>query len=111
MTFISCGSTRLWSGRSPAVLKRMWRRAGLGLNPASAHALVWVLWGSASPKSLRLFLRSLLRLRNAIARPLLATRPWVEWVPRDGAAAAAQPAEAEAGRRDLDRLRLNQPET
>jgi hypothetical protein len=111
MTFISCGSTRLWSGRSPAVLKRMWRRAGLGLNPASAHALVWVLWGSASPKSLRLFLRSLLRLRNAIAKPFLATRPWVEWVPRDGAAAAAQPAEAEAGRRDLDRLRLNQPET
>jgi hypothetical protein len=98
MTFISCGSTRLWSGQSPAVLKRMWRRARLGLNPASAHALVWVLWGSASPRSLRLFLRSLLRLRNAIAKPLLATRPWVEWAPSDDGATPAQPVEAEAGR-------------
>jgi GT2 family glycosyltransferase len=101
MTFISCGSTRLWSGQSPAVLKRMRRRAGLGPNPASAHALVWVLWGTASPKSLRFFLRTLLRLRNLVARPLLRGRKFVEWRPRDRRQPApdpsAQPA-AEPGR-------------
>jgi hypothetical protein len=96
MTFVSCGSTRLWSGRSPSVLKRMRQRAELGFNSASAHALAWVLWGTASPRTLRFFLRSLLRLRNLAARPLLARRAWVEWRPRDGA--AAQPAAPEPAR-------------
>lgn len=81
MTFISCGSTRLWSGRSPRVLKRMRERAELRPDAATLHTLAWVLWGTASPKSLRLFLRTLLHLRNGVARPLLGRRPFVEWRP------------------------------
>lgn len=81
MTFVSCGSTRLWSGRSPAVYARMRARAKLGFDLASLHALAWVLWGSASPKSLRLVLRFILNLRNAAASPLLKGRPYVEWSP------------------------------
>lgn len=85
MTFISCGSTRLWSGRSPGVLGRMWRRARFGLDTASVKTLVWVLWGTASPLSLRLFLRTVMRLRNAVARRLLGDAKIVEWRPRDPA--------------------------
>ncbi|HZG08177.1 MAG TPA: glycosyltransferase family A protein [Allosphingosinicella sp.] len=101
MTFISCGSTRLWSGRSPRIIERMRERALLKFNGSSLHALVWVLWGTASPRTLRLFLRSLLHIRNAIAKPLLRGRDYVEWCPREAAAgaraSAARPA-ARAGR-------------
>ncbi len=81
LTFVSCGSTRLWSGEAPAVLKRMWRRGGIRPTPSGAHALVWVIWGTLSPTSLRFFLRSLLHARNLIARPLIGRRQWVEWLP------------------------------
>jgi glycosyltransferase involved in cell wall biosynthesis len=83
MTFISCGSTRLWSGRSPAVFGRMWRRAGFGWNLASAQTLVWVIWGTLSPKSLRLFLRTLLHARNLVAKLALGGETLIEWHPRD----------------------------
>ncbi|HMJ92570.1 MAG TPA: glycosyltransferase [Allosphingosinicella sp.] len=83
MTFISCGSTRLWSGRSPAVLGRMWKRAGFGLDAASLKTLVWVLWGTASPRTLRLSLRTMMRLRNAVARRLLGDLDVIEWRPRE----------------------------
>jgi cellulose synthase/poly-beta-1,6-N-acetylglucosamine synthase-like glycosyltransferase len=82
MTFVSCGSTRLWTGRSPKVYRRMRERARLGLDAASAHALAWVVWGTTSPRSLRFFLRTLLHLRNVIARPLLKGRRIVDWTPR-----------------------------
>jgi hypothetical protein len=96
LTFVSCGSTRLWSGESPAVLKRMWRRGGIRLTPSGARALIWVIWGTLSPKSLRFFLRSLLNARNLVARPLIGRRQFVEWHPRDRG--AAEPAQAEARR-------------
>ena len=101
ITFISCGSTRLWSGRSPKVMRRMRERARFGFDGASAHALAWVTWGTVSPKSLRLFLRTLLGVRNALARPLLRGRRFVVWSPRHPARApregALRPAR-EAGR-------------
>jgi hypothetical protein len=83
MTFVSCGSTSLWSGRSPGVMKRMWQRAGFGPNFASAQALVWVTWGTLSPRSLRLFLRTLLHIRNVPAKLALGDKRFIEWRPRD----------------------------
>ena len=82
MTFVSCGSTRLWSGRSPRIWERMRQRAELKPDLATLHALAWVAWGTASPKTLRLLLRTLLTIRNALARPLLKDVPFVEWRPR-----------------------------
>jgi glycosyltransferase involved in cell wall biosynthesis len=102
MTFVSCGSTRLWSGRSPRIWGRMRERARLKPDLATLHALFWVAWGTASPRTLRLLLRTLLTIRNALARPLLKDVPFVEWRPREAAPSAAQgPAPAltpEAGR-------------
>jgi hypothetical protein len=95
LTFVSCGSTRLWSGESPATLGRMWRRAALRPTTSGARALTWVLWGTVSPKSLRFFLRSLLGVRNLVARPIVRNRIFVEWEPRsartDPAPLDAQP--------------------
>lgn len=79
MTFVSLGSTRLWSGRSPRVLGRMRRRARLGLDGASLHAACWVLWATASPRTLRAFLQIVLVLRNFVAKPLAKRRSFVEW--------------------------------
>ncbi|HEY0148991.1 MAG TPA: glycosyltransferase family A protein [Allosphingosinicella sp.] len=83
MTFISCGSTRLWSGRSPRVLGRVRERARLRFDGATLHTLFWVAWGTASPKSLRFFLSALLHVRNALARPFLKNLDYVEWRPRE----------------------------
>jgi hypothetical protein len=53
--------------------------------------LLWVLWGTASPRSLRFFLRTLLVVRNALARPFVAASPFIEWRPREIAQAEAAP--------------------
>ena len=90
MTFVSCGSTRLWSGRSPRVWSRMRARGLLKFDLATLHALAWVAWGTASPKTLRMFLRSLLHVRNALARPLLNGVAFVEWRPWETPGAGAK---------------------
>jgi GT2 family glycosyltransferase len=90
MTFVSCGSTRLWSGRSPRIWGRMRERALLRFDAATLHALFWVAWGTASPRTLRLFLRTLLHIRNAVAKPLLKGRPYVEWRPREAVPGTAE---------------------
>jgi hypothetical protein len=97
LTFISCGSTRLWSGRSPRVMERMRERARFEFRGSSLHALLWVLWGTASPKSLRFFLRTLLVIRNAIARPIVANSLYIEWRPRESGEPEARAAIAHSG--------------
>jgi GT2 family glycosyltransferase len=82
LTFVSCGSTNLWSGHRPGVMRRMWRRAALGPDAASLHALAWVGWGTLSPMTLRLFLSTLMRLRNLVARPLIGPVSYVDWPAR-----------------------------
>ena len=99
MTFVSCGSTRLWSGRSPRIWGRMRARALLRFDAATLHALFWVAWGTASPKTLRMFLRTLLHIRNAFAKPLLKGRAYVEWRPEADEHAHAPDLAPEAGRR------------
>jgi glycosyltransferase involved in cell wall biosynthesis len=94
MTFVSCGSTRLWSGRSPRIWPRMRERALLKPDIATLHALIWVAWGTISPKTLRLLLRALLAVRNWLARPLLKGVPFVEWKPH--AAPSHKPNRAHA---------------
>jgi glycosyltransferase involved in cell wall biosynthesis len=78
-TFVSCGTTLLWSGRKPDMLARLLTRGRLRPNAASAHALLWVLWATASPRSLRAFLRAVTAVRNRIARPVLAGRDFIDW--------------------------------
>jgi hypothetical protein len=103
MTFVSCGSTRLWSGRRPHIWGRMRARGLLKFDAATLHALAWVAWATASPKTLRLFLRALLHVRNALAKPLLKGVPFIEWQPRETVDAAPEPAP------DVDELLMREP--
>lgn len=80
-TFMSCGSTRLWSGRSPGVWRRMRLRAATGWNAPTVQTLIWVGWGTLSPRSLRLALRTVLRLGNAAALPMLRGKAAIPWSP------------------------------
>ena len=82
LSFVTFASTLLWAGHRPHIFRRMWRCGDLRCNSVSAHALLWAAWATISPKSLRLVLRSLLHLRNIIARPMLRSKEAIEWRPR-----------------------------
>jgi glycosyltransferase involved in cell wall biosynthesis len=80
-SFITSGAPFVWAARRPAALRRLVRRGRLGVDSGSAAALAWAAWADASPRTLRLFLRTFLKLRNRAAERALAGRPWIEWVP------------------------------
>lgn len=77
--FISLGSLVLWSGGRPRLLRRLLSRAQLGLDLKSAAAVVWAGWASASPASLRLFLRLLVRARNGFGAGAEASSEPMRW--------------------------------
>jgi hypothetical protein len=79
--FIALGSVRLWAGGKPRLFRRTISRAQLSCNFKSASALVWTAWASASPSSLRAFMRFLVTARNRFGfQPLSTERPLV-WQP------------------------------
>jgi hypothetical protein len=78
--FVSLGSTRLWSGRSPGVLRRLLRRGRLGWNRETAAVLFWALWGSISPSTLRACLRAVVRLRDRSAAQHFRDGSAYEWI-------------------------------
>jgi glycosyltransferase involved in cell wall biosynthesis len=82
LSFVTFASTLLWAGLRPHVFRRMWRHGDLHCNSVSIHALLWAAWGAISPKSLRFVLRTLLHVRNMIARPMLRGKAAIEWRPR-----------------------------
>jgi len=104
VVFVSLGSTRLWAGDRPGVLKRLWRRGALGFNAGSLAVLGWALWGSLSPRSLRFVLRSMIRARDYAVRGKYRDGEAYPWRPQLGDGLAYQweepgrprPAPAEA---------------
>jgi glycosyltransferase involved in cell wall biosynthesis len=78
--FIALGSVNLWGGGRPRLLHRLIRRGQLGLNPQTFSGLVWTVWASISPSSLRTFLKFLLWARDQAAHPLPKDEP-VDWHP------------------------------
>ena len=77
--FISLGSTALWDGGRPRMLKRLLQRGRLGLNYRSLSALVWAAWAGIEPRSLRVFIRLLLLRRNFRATQINPTDAPVAW--------------------------------
>jgi hypothetical protein len=90
--FVSLGSTRLWSGRSPGVVRRLLRRGRLGWNQETAAVLLWALWGSISPSTLRACLRGVVRLRDRSASQRFRDGRPYEWI-IPGAVAAERSGE------------------
>jgi hypothetical protein len=60
------GAVRLWAGGSASALGDL-LAMGFRLNRPWLQTLVWAAWGEASPGTLRLFLRALVRAKDAIA--------------------------------------------
>ena len=85
-SFVARGSILLWGGKRPRVLGHLLRWADLRPNLASLHALVWAVWAAASPGTLRVFIRTIARLRNFALRLALSDRRAVEWQPNRGSA-------------------------
>jgi glycosyltransferase involved in cell wall biosynthesis len=80
-SFLPGGSIRLWSGERPRMLGPLWRRGALRPDVATARMLVWAAWADLSPRSLRLFLKALVTVRNQSARRRIGGAPYVEWRP------------------------------
>ena len=89
--YISLGSVGLWAGQRPRLLRRLIRQGKLSLDFRSLSALIWTAWASASPASLRAFIRSLLVGRNLFAAAVVETDEPVLWSPFPKAAETVEP--------------------
>ena len=65
--FIATGSLDLWAGGKPRLFRRLFKEARLGADFRSLSALVWTSWASLHPPSLRMFMKMLVGLRNALS--------------------------------------------
>jgi len=65
--FTAEGSLHLWVGGKPRLFRRFLSRGKLSLNARTASTLIWTAWASASPSTLRIFLKFLLAMRNRVA--------------------------------------------
>lgn len=79
MVFVSLGSVVLWAGGRPRLFRRLLSRGALGWNLRSLVALVWTAWASLEPRSLRDFIRVLLRLRQARAARIVSSDEPMPW--------------------------------
>ena len=81
-TLLSLAFITLWSGMRPPLLMPLLKRGNLGFNKESARALIWALWATVSPKSLRWVMRFLLHRRSSVVRQTLNGTTVCEWRPR-----------------------------
>jgi glycosyltransferase involved in cell wall biosynthesis len=79
--FIAIGSVRLWAGDRPRLFLRLLRRARLSFDARTASAMIWTAWASASPTTLRAFLKLLLTARNRLASAPSSTAGALQWQP------------------------------
>lgn len=98
-TFLSIGFITLWSGLRPTTLSRILKRGRLRADKATAQALLWAFWASASPGTLRFVMRRLLRARSAKTRKDLQGQTVFEW-PVQGLRSRPESAEPSLDRAD-----------
>jgi hypothetical protein len=81
MVFVSRGSLELWAGGNPRLLSRLFKIGDLKFNFRTASAIVWTGWAQLSPSSLRVFLTTILRVRNRVAASRIPGDAPIEWSP------------------------------
>lgn len=81
LTFVSCGSTRMWAGQKLLVWQRLCARARLGVDVETLTSLLWVGLGTISPRALRFCLKTVLNLRNLFTKGAVAGKPYILWHP------------------------------
>jgi glycosyltransferase involved in cell wall biosynthesis len=77
--FISLGSLALWSNRRPKLVGRLLSRGRLGFDMPTFAALVWTIWASTSPGTLRGFMRLTSKARNARLGSWPSEGAAIEW--------------------------------
>jgi glycosyltransferase involved in cell wall biosynthesis len=87
MAFVSINSNRLWAGERPRLVRRLLRRGRLRLDAETALTLGWAALAAASPATLRLMLKALIRVRAARARPHVVPGGVYTWRPQPPTAA------------------------
>lgn len=80
--FVARSWTRLWSGQRSDVFAAMIRRASFRVDLMCLATVMFVTWATISPKSLRLVLQTVTRVRNVLARRIIADATNLEWRPR-----------------------------
>jgi glycosyltransferase involved in cell wall biosynthesis len=78
-TFLSLGFITLWSGIRPRTFGKILRHGRIGLNMTTLKALIWSLWATSSPGTLRQLMRVMLRRRSRKAREALKGQAVFEW--------------------------------
>lgn len=79
--FTSIGGARVWAGRRPAVLSRMMRRMSFRSPLAATKVMIWAVWGTVSPGSLRWVMRGVSRLADSHAARRTEQGQLMEWRP------------------------------
>lgn len=77
--FLSLGSTTLWAGGRPRVLRSLLKRGDVAADLESLAILAWGLWALISPGTLRTCLRWAGQLRDAVAARRLPEGGFVRW--------------------------------
>jgi hypothetical protein len=77
--YLTAGAMRLWAGHPPAVWRQILRSARSERNASAVMALAWAAWGGVSPRSLRAFMRGLIRARDLWAGRSLEDGRACEW--------------------------------
>lgn len=67
MALYRLGAMRLWAGEPPRILEPLLEKRPIKWNLATMITFASATWGSISPPTLRLFLRSLIRTRDLLA--------------------------------------------
>lgn len=77
--FYMLGAMRLWAGNPPKLLKPMFEKKSLKWNPMTLMILASAIWGHVSPSTLRVFLRSSIRVRDLVASVRVKDGRPYEW--------------------------------
>jgi len=81
---VSVACLQLWAGERPAVLRRAWRGTTPKLAIRSLPSLVWAAWARLHPATLRLSMRAVLRVRNALLWRGIRDGHVYAWSPGEG---------------------------
>jgi len=77
--FYMLGAMRLWAGEPPQLLQPMIERKSFRWDIRSLMIFTSALWGHVSPRSLKIFLRGSIRVRDLLASTIVKDGKPYEW--------------------------------
>lgn len=77
--FYMLGAMRLWAGEPPQLLQPMLEKKSFRWDVKSFMIFTSALWGHVSPRSLKLFLRGSIRVRDLLASTIVKDGKPYEW--------------------------------